>query len=94
MWNVDVGMQKQLFQGKATVRASVTDVFNKMRFDGTSTFAGQVTHNSFKWESRQFKLNFVYRFGNMQVKAARQRTTGTEDENKRVQSGGNTQMGQ
>jgi iron complex outermembrane recepter protein len=94
MGNVDLGMQKQLFKGKATVRASVTDIFRTMRFKGTSVFAGQETTNNFRWESRQFKLNFVYRFGNMQVKAARQRTTGAEDENKRVQSGGNTQMGQ
>lgn len=94
MGNVDLGMQKQLFNGKATVRTSVTDIFHTMRFEGTSDFAGQKTTNNFRWESRQFKVNFVYRFGNMQVKAARQRTTGTEDENKRVQSGGNSQMGQ
>jgi hypothetical protein len=29
-----------------------------------------------------------YRFGNNQVKASRQRKTGLEDENKRVNSGG------
>ena len=45
-------------------------------------------------ESRQFKLNFVYRFGNNQVKAARQRATGTDEENKRVGSSGGGPIGQ
>ncbi len=95
MWNVDAGLQKQVLKGKATVRASVTDVFHTLKFDGVTAFAGQETHNTFRWESRQFRLNFAYRFGNTQVKAARQRTTGTEEENRRVQSGGNNgQIGQ
>ncbi|MGB8192661.1 MAG: TonB-dependent receptor [Chitinophagaceae bacterium] len=94
MWNMDAGLQKQVLQGKATIRASVSDIFRTQRFQGTTVFAGQTTVNNFQWESRQFRLNFTYRFGNSQVKAARQRATGTEDENRRVQSGGNTQMGQ
>ena len=40
---------------------------------------------SYRQESRQFKLNFNYRFGNNKVKAARQRTSGAEEELKRVQ---------
>ena len=37
---------------------------------------------------QQVKLNFSYRFGNSQVKAARQRKSAVEDENKRVDGGG------
>ena len=52
----------------------------------------QVNHVNAKggFESRQFKLNFTYRFGNNQVKASRQRKTGTDEENQRVgnQGGG------
>ncbi|HYF32074.1 MAG TPA: TonB-dependent receptor [Chitinophagaceae bacterium] len=87
MWNIDLGLQKQVFQGKGTVRASVTDIFRTMQFRGTTLFAGQQTTNTFRWESRQFKMSFVYRFGNSQVKAARQRATGTDEENRRVGSG-------
>lgn len=94
MWNIDAGLQKQVLQGKGTIRASVSDIFRTLRFQGETVFAGQKTINNFRWESRQFRLNFVYRFGNSQVKAARQRATGTEDENRRVQSGGSNQMGQ
>ncbi len=94
MWNIDIGLQKQILKGNGTIKTSLSDVFRTMQFRGSTTFAGQETRNSFRFESRQFKLNFVYRFGNSQVKAARQRTTGTEEENKRVQSGGNTGIGQ
>ncbi|HEX6181095.1 MAG TPA: TonB-dependent receptor [Chitinophagaceae bacterium] len=94
MWNIDLGLQKQILQGKGTIRTSVSDVFRTMRFRGTSDFAGQVTSNQFRFESRQFKLNFVYRFGNSQVKAARQRATGTDEENRRVGSGSTGAMSQ
>ena len=39
-------------------------------------------------KARQFKVNFTYRFGNNQVKASRNRKTGTDDESKRVGGGG------
>jgi iron complex outermembrane recepter protein len=88
LWAIDMGMQKQLMQGKATVKASVSDVFNTMKFRGTQDFAGQKSVLSSKWESRQFKLALTWRFGSNTVKAAKQRTTGAEDETKRVQQGG------
>jgi hypothetical protein len=39
-------------------------------------------------ESRQFRLSFIYRFGNTKVKSARQRKTGADEENQRVGSQG------
>lgn len=94
MGGVDVGMQKQLLSGKATIKASVSDVFKTMQWSSTSDYAGQYMKVWGGWESRQFKLNLSYRFGNNQVKAARQRKTGLEDENKRVQSAGGGGIGQ
>ena len=94
MWNIDAGLQKQILKGKGTVRATVTDIFHTLQFRGTSDFAGQTTSNHFQFESRQFKLNFVYRFGNSQVKAARQRSTGADDETKRVGAASSGAIGQ
>lgn len=88
MGNLDVGIQKQIWQGKGNIKLSVSDVLNTMRWAGSSNFAGQSIDASFKWESRQLKLNFSYRFGKTTVKGARQRSTGVEDESKRVKSGG------
>ena len=90
MWGIDAGIQKQLMKGKATIKASVSDIFRTMRFSGENEFAGQKSNFTSRWESRQFKLNFTYRFGNSQVKAAKQRSTAADEEAKRVQqsSGG------
>lgn len=84
MYGIDGGIMKTLLKGKATAKVSVSDIFKTMQWGGTSEFTGQFISNSGGWESRQLKLNFTYRFGNNQVKAARQRKTGAEDENKRV----------
>jgi iron complex outermembrane recepter protein len=88
IYNLDAGISKQAFNGKATIKAVVSDVFNTMKFSALSEFAGQTTQFNFKQESRQFKLSVNYRFGNNGVKAARQRTSGAEDELKRTQQGG------
>jgi iron complex outermembrane receptor protein len=94
LWAIDGGLQKQLFKGKGTLKASVSDIFNTLHFNGTSEFSGQKSIVSANWESRQFKLNMVYRFGSNQIKAARQRASGTEEENKRTQGGSGLGIGQ
>jgi hypothetical protein len=90
LWTADAGLQKQVMKGRGTVKAAVSDMFHTLKFKGTTEFAGQKSSFTQVSESRMFKLNFVYRFGSNQVKAARQRTLGSEEENKRVQqqSGG------
>jgi iron complex outermembrane receptor protein len=93
LYSVDAGLQKQLMKGKLTVKGSVSDVFHTLKFRATSDFAGQITRFSSHWESRQFKLNMNFRFGNNGVKAARQRSTGAEDETKRVQQSSGVGLG-
>ncbi|MBL7700154.1 MAG: TonB-dependent receptor [Chitinophagaceae bacterium] len=84
IWSVDAGIQKAMMKGKGNLKVSVSDVFQTMRWSGLSDFAGQVLNSNGGWESRQFKVNFTYRFGNIQVKAARQRKTSLDDESQRV----------
>jgi hypothetical protein len=94
LWNVDAGVQKQILKGQGTLKASVSDVFNSLAFTGTSNFAGQTSTFTGKGETQMFKLNFSYRFGNKQVKAARQRATGVDEETKRTQGGSGLGIGQ
>ena len=95
LWSLDAGLQKTIFKGKGNIKASVSDIFWSIKWKGTSDFAGQVMHASGQFESRQFKLYFTYRFGNNQVKAARQRKTAAEEESKRVGTqGGGLNSGQ
>lgn len=88
MGGVDLGVQQTVLKGKGNLKATVTDVFHTMQWGGTSDFGGQYLKTTGGWESRQFRLNFTYRFGSTQIKAARQRKNATEDENKRVGSQG------
>ncbi|HEV3414255.1 MAG TPA: outer membrane beta-barrel family protein [Puia sp.] len=87
VWSIDGGLQKTLFNGRATAKASVSDIFYTFRWAATSNYSGQYIYTAGTTESRQLKLNFTWRFGNNQVKAARQHQTGAEDESKRVSSG-------
>jgi len=90
IYSIDGGIQKAILKGKGNLKASVSDMFKLMRFKGTLDFTGQHADVLAHWESRQFKLNFSYRFGSNTVKAARQRKEAIEEENKRSQqsSGG------
>lgn len=93
LWAVDAGVQKQLWNNKATVKASVSDIFHTLHFRGEQDFAGQLTKVDARWESRQFKLSMIFRFGSNQVKAARQRSGSAEDETKRAQQAANGGIG-
>ncbi len=93
MGSVDLGLQKNILAGKGTLKASVTDIFKTMHFSGESDYGGAFNRVNANWESRQFKVNFTYRFGSAQIKAARQRKTALEDEKNRT-SGGSSTPGQ
>lgn len=94
MGSIDLGLQKVLFKGKANLRMAVSDIFQTMKWSGDSEFAGAKMNFNGQGEMPQFKLNFSYRFGNSQVKAARQRKSALEDEKKRAESNGQGGMGQ
>ena len=85
---LDIGLQKQLFNNKATFKVSYTDLLRTLRWAGTSDFGAAYINVRGNWESQQLRMNFTYRFGNNQVKAARQRKTAADDESKRTQGSG------
>ncbi len=88
IYSIEAGIQKTVFKGKGNIKAAVGDVFNSLKFRGDSDFAGQQNTFYGKPESRQFKLSFSMRFGSAQIKAARQRKSGVEEETKRTESSG------
>ncbi|MBK5270927.1 MAG: TonB-dependent receptor [Bacteroidia bacterium] len=90
---VDLGIQQSILKGKGTFKAVVTDVFNTLHWKATSNTTGQTLNINGGSESRQFRINFSYRFGSNQVKAARNRKSGSEEEDKRTQSGGGLGVG-
>ena len=86
--SIDAGIQKNFADNRLSLKASVTDIFYNMTYDAYSNFAGQYMKIFRGFEPHLFRANLTYRFGSNQVKAARQRKTGLEDENKRAQGGG------
>jgi hypothetical protein len=87
MYKIDLGVQKKVLKDQGTVKLSINDVFNTMKWGGTVNFGGLYMKLDNKWESQQVKLAFNYRFGNKNVKNARERKTGLEDEQKRIKGG-------
>jgi outer membrane receptor protein involved in Fe transport len=85
IWNIDAGVQYKVLNNQGTVKLAATDIFHRMPWTGTSRLGSLLIVGSGGWESRQVRLSFSYRFGNSEVKGARQRNTGVEDLNRRVQ---------
>lgn len=81
---IDIGVQKKIFNEKGNIKLTLTDIFRGMPWTGVSEFGGLLIRASGGWESRQVRLNFSYRLGNDQMKAARKRKTGLQDEAKRI----------
>lgn len=88
IWSVDAGIQKQLFEGKATLKMSVADLFRTLAWSANGNFAGQSTRVNGSQDSRQFKVGFTYRFGNKSAKSGRAGSSSAEEETRRVQSSG------
>jgi len=85
MWSMDAGVQKRLFAGKGNLKLSVSDIFKTQVWSGISNFGDLYMETSGGWDSRRFKVNFSYMFGNDKVKS-RRRSTGLEDEKNRIKS--------
>jgi iron complex outermembrane receptor protein len=85
--SVDAGLQKKLLSDQATIKFSVTDIFFTAPWSSVNTYAGIISRANGNWESRQFRAAFTWRFGNKQMKNTRQRSTGSESEQKRVGGG-------
>ena len=84
MGGMDAGIQKLFLKKRASLKLSVTDIFHTIKFKAESNFGGTNLHIDNSRESRTVRLNFSYRFGNSQVKAARQHKTGLESEGNRI----------
>ncbi|MFY0254294.1 TonB-dependent receptor domain-containing protein [Chitinophaga sp. 30R24] len=87
MCSLDLGVQQKVLKGKGAVKLNISDVFKTNYFRGTFENGDRYSSVSSKWDAQQIRLTFNYRFGNADIKAARKRTSGLEDEQNRVKSG-------
>jgi len=81
---VDLGLQKNVLQDKATIRLTASDIFRSNRYNTDSELNGLLLHTTYAGETRQVRLNFSYRFGNSKIKSKANRESGLENENNRL----------
>ncbi|RFS26459.1 hypothetical protein DVR12_01330 [Chitinophaga silvatica] len=83
-YNLNLGIQKQFLNKNATVKVSVNNILRNESYRGAAEY-GNVRLGIFNtWQFRTVNLYFAYRFGSNSIKAARERKTGTSDEQKRA----------
>jgi hypothetical protein len=83
-YQINVGAKKSFWKKNATLAFKVNDVFNTSKFRANLEYNNIKTFWQNEWESRKVSLSFTYKFGNMKIKTARSRRTGTADEENRV----------
>ncbi|NDK57396.1 TonB-dependent receptor [Pontibacter fetidus] len=87
IWFVSAGVQKQLWDKKASIKLNVSDIFYTNKVNG-ATATSRYAENFYQTRDSQVAtLSFNYRFGQSQVAPSRKRTSGAEEEKSRA--GGN-----
>jgi hypothetical protein len=81
---MDIGLQRSLFENKAYLRFSVSDIYKGAKGNTLQINEGLYLHNYSYYETRQFKLNFSYKFSSGANKDPRNRTSALENENNRI----------
>lgn len=85
---MDFGVKKKILKGDGELTLNFGDILRTAGWKSVNDFTpGLYMLGSGTWESRTVSLNGTYRFGNKNVKAARQRKTGLEEEGSRIKSG-------
>ncbi|WP_423147520.1 outer membrane beta-barrel protein [Rubrolithibacter danxiaensis] len=83
---VNIGIKKSFMNNKMNLKLNMNDIFNTRRNRGATTYANMNFNFMNKWESRVANLSLTYRFGNSNVKGARQRSTGLDSETNRMKN--------
>jgi len=82
---MDIGIQKKVLDDKGELRLRIGDILGTAGWGGENVFTpGLSMRARGNWESQTVTLNFSYRFGSAEVKGARQRKTGLDEESRRV----------
>ncbi len=83
-WMLNIGIQKNLFDKRATVRLNATDIFWRGYPSATSHYNDYVEFFIAKRDTRQVSLSFTYRFGKRTVPPSMRHHGGAEDEKRRI----------
>ncbi|MBK8922443.1 MAG: TonB-dependent receptor [Saprospirales bacterium] len=84
MGGLDLGVSKTFWKDRGRLSLSFNDVLYTERSRLRVDYADVIVDFSEREDSRNMRLTFSYRFGNTELKNARRRSTGSEDESSRV----------
>ena len=76
--------EKYQFSPRGTLRMSVNDILYTQPWEGETEFADVRINGTGGSDSRQFRINVSWRFGDAEVKELRKRKTGLENEQGRI----------
>ncbi|HEY0896156.1 MAG TPA: TonB-dependent receptor [Sphingobacteriaceae bacterium] len=85
-YGIDLGLSKSFMDKKASVKLAMSDVFNTRKQKISSVYDGLTYDLVQKHETRIARVTFSYRFGKNEIKPARRRSTGLEDEQRRMKN--------
>jgi outer membrane receptor protein involved in Fe transport len=85
-YGLDLGLSKNFLNKKANIKLALSDIFDTRKQSITSAYQGLDYHLIQKNETRIGRITFTYRFGKNEIKPERRRSTGLEDEQKRIKN--------
>ncbi|MDT0559147.1 TonB-dependent receptor [Ichthyenterobacterium sp. W332] len=84
--SLNIAVQKKFFDDKLTARLAFNDVLFTSPWQGDTQFGDLTINGDGGNDSRQVRFNLIYNFGRNEIKKARSRETGLEDEKNRIGS--------
>lgn len=80
------GMQKRFGKNSNKLRFAITNIFDGGVFRGVTDIPAEniYVENSFRFSQRTFKLTYSQSFGNKKLNAKRNRSSASEDEQRRM----------
>lgn len=84
--SLDLAIQKKFLNKKLNARLAFSDVLFTSPWRANAIFPNLIINGDGGNDSRQVRFNLSYNFGSEQVKKARSRSTGLEDEKNRIGS--------
>jgi hypothetical protein len=84
MFNADAGLRYNFPNKMGNLKLGVSDVFHSQKARIFSTLPGNVYNLEQYGTSTSARLTFTYRFGKMTVKSERSRSTGLDEEQRRL----------
>lgn len=84
---VSAGIEKSLWNDKASIKLNVQDIFQSMNIKGKIDFGNLRASTHIITHRRAANLTFTWNFGNKKVKVKKYKDTGIQTEKSRIQKG-------